>query len=219
MPIDPHLFQLYLVAAVILVLIPGPDSLLVLGRSLFEGRRAGWITAFGTMTGNVVHAGLAAAGVSALLAASPLLFDGLRLAGAGYLAWLGLRSLREACLAWRSRTSGVPRPSLPPAGARRTFTHALVTNLLNAKVILFYLAFVPQFVAPALGSVALQTFLLGLVLTLLGCLYHLGLAAVAAGAAHRVAGNHRFRAALEGLGGLLFLGFAVRLFLTERRLA
>jgi threonine/homoserine/homoserine lactone efflux protein len=201
MPIDPHLFQLYLVAAVILVLIPGPDSLLVLGRSLFEGRRAGWITAFGTMTGNVVHAGLAAAGVSALLAASPLLFDGLRLAGAGYLAWLGLRSLREACLAWRSRTSGVPRPSLPPAGARPTNTHTM------------------QFVAPALGSVALQTFLLGLVLTLLGCLYHLGLAAVAAGAAHRVAGNHRFRAALEGLGGLLFLGFAVRLFLTERRLA
>lgn len=218
MPIDPHLFQLYLVAAVILVLIPGPDSLLVLGRSLFDGRRAGWITAMGTMTGNVLHASLAAAGVSALVAASPALFDGLRLAGAAYLAWLGLRSLREAHRTWRSNgDAALPAPS--PAGARRAFTHAFVTNLLNAKVILFYLAFVPQFVAPALGSVALQTFILGIVLTLMGWLYHLALAALAAGAAHRVARSRRFRAALDGVAGLLFLGFAVRLFLTERRLA
>lgn len=218
MPIDPHLFQLYLVAAVILVLIPGPDSLLVLGRSLFDGRRAGWITAMGTMTGNVLHASLAAAGVSALVAASPALFDGLRLAGAAYLAWLGLRSLREAHRAWRSHgDAALPAPS--PAGARRAFTHAFVTNLLNAKVILFYLAFVPQFVAPALGSVALQTFILGLVLTLMGWAYHLALATLAAGAAHRVARSRHFRAALDGVAGLLFLGFALRLFLTERRLA
>lgn len=219
MPLDPHLFQLYLVAAVILVLIPGPDSLLVLGRSLFDGRRAGWITAMGTMTGNVLHATLAAAGVSALVAASPALFDGLRLAGAAYLAWLGVKSLREAHRTWRSGAGGASLPLPSPAGARRAFTHAFVTNLLNAKVILFYLAFVPQFVAPALGSVALQTFILGIVLTLMGWLYHLALAALAAGAARRVAGSRRFRAAIDGIAGLLFLGFAVRLFLTERRFA
>ncbi len=220
LPLDPHLFQLYLVAAAVLVLIPGPDTLLVLGRSLFEGRRAGWVTAMGTMTGNVLHAALAAAGVSALVAASPALFDGLRLAGAAYLAWLGLKSLREARRAWRSGDGDAAAvPPLPPAGARRAFAHAFVTNLLNAKVILFYLAFVPQFVAPALGSVALQTFALGLVLTLMGWLYHLALAALAAGAARRVAASRRFRAAVEGAAGLLFLGFAVRLFLTERRFA
>lgn len=219
MPIDPHLFQLYLVAAVILVLLPGPDSLLVLGRSLFEGRRAGWITAMGTMTGNVVHAALAAGGVSALVAASPALFDALRLAGAAYLAWLGLRSLQAARSAWRAGAGGTPLPAPPPTGARHAFAHALLTNLLNAKVILFYLAFVPQFVAPALGSVALQTFLLGLVLTAMGWLYHLGLAAVAAGIGRRVAASRSFRAAIEGFAGLLFLGFALRLFLTERRAA
>jgi threonine/homoserine/homoserine lactone efflux protein len=218
-PIDAHLFQLYLVAAVILVLIPGPDSLLVLGRSLFEGRRAGWTAAAGTMTGNVAHAALAAVGISALVAASPALFDALRLAGAGYLAWLGLRSLRAAHRAWRSGDGSPAFTAAPPAGAGRVFAHALLTNLLNAKVILFYLAFVPQFVAPALGSVALQTFLLGLVLTAMGALYHLALAAAAAGAASRVAASRRFRAAIDGLAGILFLGFAARLFLTERRLA
>lgn len=218
MPIDPKLFQLYLLAAAVLVLIPGPDTLLVLGRSLFGGRRAGWTAAAGTMTGNVVHAGLAAAGVSALIAASPPLFDGLRLAGAAYLAWLGLRSLGEAYRVWRGGAASAPAAP-PPTSARHVFRHALATNLLNAKVILFYLAFVPQFVAPALGAVALQTFLLGLVLTAMGALYHLGLAAVAAGAAGRLAGSRRFRAALEGLSGVLFLGFALRLFLTERRFA
>jgi threonine/homoserine/homoserine lactone efflux protein len=219
-PIDPQLFQLYLVAAAVLVLIPGPDTLLVLGRSLFEGRRAGWTATAGTATGNVVHAGLAAAGVSALVAAAPALFEGLRLAGAGYLAWLGLRSLRAAHRAWRVGTAaGTPIPSEPLANARRVFGHALTTNLLNAKVILFYLAFVPQFVAPALGSVALQTFLLGLALTAMGALYHLTLAALAAGAAGRVTGSRAFRVALEGVSGLLFLGFAVRLFFTERRFA
>src|SRR5689334_7307559 len=101
MPIAAHLFRLYLVAAVVLVLIPGPDSLLVLGRSLFEGRRAGWVTATGIATGNVVQANLAAAGVSALIAAWPALFAALRLAGAGYLAWLGVRSLHAAGRGWR----------------------------------------------------------------------------------------------------------------------
>lgn len=202
-----------------LVLLPGPDSLLVLGNSLFEGRRAGWVTAGGCFAGNIVHAGLAAAGVSALVAASPALFDALRLAGAGYLAWIGVRSLRSAWLTWRTG-EGVAVPAGQGGGGRRSFfARALVTNLLNAKVILFYLAFVPQFVTPALGSVWLQTLVLGLVLAVMGCLYHLALAGLAAGAARRVAGNARFRAALDGVAGLLFLGFAARLLLAERRLA
>lgn len=220
MPLDLHLFQLYLAAAVVLVLLPGPDSLLVLGNSLFEGRRAGWITAAGTLTGNLVHAVLAAAGVSALVAASPALFDSLRLVGAGYLAWLGVRSLRSAWLTWRAGDRAMaPAAPAPEEAARSFFARAFVTNLLNAKVILFYLAFVPQFVAPALGAVPLQTLILGLVLALMGCLYHLALAALAAGAARRVVGSSRFRAALDGAAGLLFLGFAARLFLTERRFA
>ncbi|MGP1395202.1 MAG: LysE family translocator [Inquilinaceae bacterium] len=218
MPIDAHLFQLYLIAAVVLVLIPGPDSLLVLSRSLFDGRRAGWITASGTVTGNVLHAALAAVGVSALIAASPWFFDALRVAGVSYLAWLGARSLHGAVRAWR-RGGALAVTAPTPRSHRRAFTHAFTTNLLNPKVILFYLAFVPQFVTPATGSVATQTFLLGMVLAFMGLAYHLILAAAAAGAARWLVGNRAFRVALDGVAGLLFLGFAVRLFLTERKFA
>jgi hypothetical protein len=127
-------------------------------------------------------------------------------------------ALRDAARTWRSG-AGSPLPAVPPATGRRAFAHALLTNLLNPKVILFYPAFVPQFVAPALGAMALQTFTLGMVLALLGVAYHLAMAALAAGAARRPVANPRFRAALDGISGLLFLGFAVRLVLTERRFA
>jgi threonine/homoserine/homoserine lactone efflux protein len=132
MPIDPQLFQLYLVAAVVLILAPGPDSLLVVSRGMFGGRRAGWVTAAGTTTGNVTHAALAAAGVSAVVAASPALFDALRLAGAGYLAWLGAKALRDAARAWRS-AAGSFLPAVPLATGRRAFAHAFLTNLLNPR--------------------------------------------------------------------------------------
>jgi threonine/homoserine/homoserine lactone efflux protein len=224
MPIDAHLFQLYLVAAAVLVLIPGPDTLLVLSRGLFDGRRAGWIATSGIASGNIVHATLAAAGISAVIAASPGLFDLLRVAGAFYLAWLGVKAVTGACRAWRRRDGGgggedAAIGRVQPAGTARTFTHALLTNLLNPKIILFYLAFVPQFVSPAAGSIAAQTFLLGAVLAFLGFLYQAVLAAAAAGAARRIVNNRRFRAAVDGIAGVLFLAFAVRLFLTERRFA
>lgn len=218
MLVDPHLFQLYLVAAVVLVLMPGPDSLLIASRSLFEGRKAGWIAAAGTTAGNVVHAGLAALGISAVIAASPALFDAVRIAGAAYLAWLGLKALRQAYRGWRAG-DGVRLESVAQAGAWQTFSHAFLTNLLNPKVILFYLAFVPQFVSPAAGAVGLQTLVLGLVLAGLAWLYHLGLAALAAGTARRFVESARVRAVLDAASGVLFLGFAARLFLTERRYA
>jgi threonine/homoserine/homoserine lactone efflux protein len=218
MPIDLPLFQLYLAAALILVLLPGPDSLLILSRGLFQGRRAGWIATAGTTTGNIVHASLAAAGVSALIAASPTFFDALRLAGAGYLAWLGVQALRSAGRAWRAkRPASVP--ALAPATIRMTFIHALLTNLLNPKVVLFYLSFVPQFVSPAQGSVALQTFLFGIVLALLALPYHLALAGLAAGVARHALARKEVRAAIDALAGLLFIGFAIRLLVTERRIA
>jgi threonine/homoserine/homoserine lactone efflux protein len=218
MPFEAHHFQLYLASAVVLVLIPGPDSLLIASRSLFEGRNAGWIATVGTTCGNVLHAALAALGISAVIAASPDLFDAVRLAGAGYLAWIGLKALRQAYLGWRTG-GGLSLTSVPKASAWRNLTHAFLTNLLNPKVILFYLAFVPQFVSPVAGSIGLQTLVLGLTLAGLAAVYHVALAALAAGAAKRLIGSARARAVIDGIAGLLFLGFAARLFLTERRYA
>lgn len=215
MLLDPHLLQLYMVAVTVLVLAPGPDSLLVLSRGLLEGRRAGLIATAGITLGNVVQALLAAAGVSAVIAASPSLFDGLRYAGAAYLAWIGGRALWAAFQAQRAGDS--TPAAVAPAPERVVFLNALLTNLLNPKVILFYLAFVPQFVAPERGQVALQTFLLGCILAGLGCLYLIGVSVLSAGAARAFLTSRTMRVALDGLAGVLFLGFALRLLLTERK--
>jgi len=216
MPLDPHLLQLYLVAATVLVLAPGPDSLLVLSRGLMEGRRAGFVATAGITVGNVIQALLAAAGVSAIIATSPALFDVLRYAGGAYLAWIGARALWAAVATQRRGDAAEVEPP-PPAPARRVFVNAMLTNLLNPKVILFYLAFVPQFVAPERGMVAVQTFLLGLILAGMGCVYLAGVAALSAGAARAVLTSRTMRVVLDGVAGVLFLGFAVRLLLTERR--
>jgi threonine/homoserine/homoserine lactone efflux protein len=220
MPLDPDLLRLYVVAVTVLVLIPGPDTLLVLTRSISQGRPAGLVATAGITLGNLIHTVAASAGVSALIAADPMLFDALRLVGASYLVWIGAKSLKEAVVLWRRR-GGVEAPAEARREGRaaRIFAQALLTNMLNVKVILFYLAFVPQFVSPGLGAVGLQTFLLGVLLALVGCLYLMGLAAFSAGMARAVFANARIRAALDGAAGLLFLGFALRLFLTERKFA
>ncbi len=218
LPLDPHLVQLYLVAATVLVLAPGPDSLLVLSRSITDGRNAGVVATIGITVGNVVHSILAAAGISALIAASPALFDLLRYAGGAYLGWIGARALWSAVTSRSADDGSVEKPA-DSAPAHRVFLQALLTNLLNPKVILFYLAFVPQFVAPMLGHVAVQTFVLGSILAGLGCIYLLGVAALSAGAARRVLSNARVKAVLDGVAGVLFLGFALRLLLTDRRIA
>ncbi len=219
LPLDPHLLQLYLVAALVLTVAPGPDSLLVLSRSVMDGRNAGVVATVGITLGNLIHALLAAAGISALVAASPALFDVLRYAGGAYLGWIGGRALWSALRTGFRGGEDMATAKPESAPAHRVFLQALLTNLLNPKVILFYLAFVPQFVAPALGHVALQIFLLGSILGGIGCLYLLGVAALSAGAARRALSNARVRAVLDGVAGVLFLGFAVRLLLTDRRIA
>lgn len=217
MLIDQHLFSLYLVAAAILMLIPGPDTLIVLTRSLAGGRRRGWVAAGGIFCGCMIHSTLAALGVSALITASALAFDALRWVGAVYLAWIGARGVLAARSNWR----GGPAPvSAPPLGsARRVYAQAMATNLLNPKVILFFLTFLPQFVVPGVASVGVQMFILGTTFAVMSVAYHCGLAALAAGVGARVMGNGRFRAALDAIAGTLFLGFALRLFVTERRLS
>lgn len=216
LPLDPHLFQFYLIAATVLVLAPGPDSLLVLSRSVTGGRDAGFVATVGITVGNVIHSLLAAAGVSALIAASPEMFGVLRYAGGAYLAYIGARTLWSA-IASRGGNRPPPAPDREPIP--RVLVQALATNLLNPKVILFYLAFVPQFVAPERGHVAVQTFLLGALFAGLGCAYLLGVAALGAGAARKLLSSPRVRAVMDGVAGVLFLGFALRLLLTERRVA
>jgi threonine/homoserine/homoserine lactone efflux protein len=205
MPLDPHLFLAFLVAAWVLILTPGPDMLFVIGQTLAGGAGRGWAAMLGIVTGAMVHVALAASGVAALIAASPALFEALRIAGALYLLWLAQGALRAA---WQ----GGARLQ-PAAPARAAYRDGLVTNLTNPKVILFFLAFLPQFVDPGRGPAWLQMAILGPLVPLMAVpIYGL----LIAGADRAAARLSRFARWLDGVAGLLFLGLGLRLLVGGR---
>lgn len=146
---------IYCGACVALALTPGPNTMLLIARTVVEGRRAGWMTLAGTQTGLAFHVLMAAFGLSALLAAVPLAYDTIRIAGALYLAWLAWQT-------WRSRDQGAVEPvASARRGAVQLYRDGALTGIFNPKVALFQLALLPQFVDPARGHVLAQTLLLG----------------------------------------------------------
>jgi len=146
---DPALFSVFLLAALTVALAPGPDVIYVVSRSIGQGRRAGLIAAGGISCGLMVHAGAAVLGLSNLIAQAPTLYEGLRWAGVAYLLYLGVRAFTgEDELQLPQETEGARR-SLP---MRQIFRQAMLNNLLNPKVIIFFLAFLPQFVSPAASA-------------------------------------------------------------------
>ncbi len=144
-------------AALALVVIPGPNLIYIITRGIQQGRRAAVMSSLGVQAGMVVHILLAAFGLSALVARSPVLYDVIRYAGAGYLIWIGVALLRKR------RVEVDEVATLRPASMRRLFLHGFAINMLNPKVILFVLALLPQFVDPARGSTAGQMLVLGAV--------------------------------------------------------
>ena len=152
---------LFLTAALGLLLIPGPSVLYITTRSASQGRRAGFVSVLGVHTGTVVHVAAAAAGLSALVVASALAFSTVRLAGAAYLVYLGVRTIVARAPA------GAPTAPRPRA-LRRLYLDGVLVNVLNPKTALFFLAFLPQFVDPGRGPVWTQTLMLGLLFMAVG---------------------------------------------------
>jgi threonine/homoserine/homoserine lactone efflux protein len=155
MPTPPTLLA-FAAAALALVVIPGPNLIYIITRGIQQGRRAAVVSSLGVQAGMVVHILLATFGLSALVARSPVLYDVIRYAGAGYLIWIGVAHLRK-------RHVAVEAAALRPVSTRRLFLHGFAINMLNPKVILFVLALLPQFVDPARGSTAPQMLVLGAV--------------------------------------------------------
>ena len=152
----PDLATLLLFAgsAATLVLIPGPNLIYIVTRSVESGRRAGLASVLGVETGTVIHVAAAAFGLSALLASSAVAFEIVKYAGVAYLVYLGVRALRSG---------KAPERQVAPAGMRRTVAEGVLVNVLNPKVSLFFLAFLPQFVDPDKGSAVTQILVLGMV--------------------------------------------------------
>ena len=177
---DSQQLLVFMAAALALNVTPGPDMLYVIARGSAEGRSAGVASALGIGAGTLVHIAALALGLSALLAAVPLAYDVIRWAGAGYLVWLGVRAIRDA-----GRAS--EHVALEPASLGVIFRQGMLTNVLNPKVALFFLAFLPQFVDPGRGSPVVQIVALGLLFDLSGTIVNLGVAL----AASRLAGWRR----------------------------
>ena len=173
-----HSLALFLAAGLALNLTPGPDMLYVAARGASEGRSAGVVSALGIGAGTLVHVTLVAAGLAALLAAVPLAYSVLRLGGAAYLIYLGVRALRGG--------SATSTRSLAPASLGVIFRQGVITNVLNPKVALFFLAFLPQFVDPSRGSAALQVIALGLLFDVSGTLVNLAVALASSRVANRL---------------------------------
>ena len=147
--------SLFLLAAVVIAAVPGPGIFYVAAKTLSGGRRAGIASTFGTALGGLVHVVAGGIGVSAIILASAQLFTVLKLGGALYLIWLGIRTIREA--------GHLPAEPMGAIGFKRAFREGIVVEALNPKTAAFFLAFIPQFMEPAAGHPALQFMTLGLI--------------------------------------------------------
>ncbi|GIF08974.1 lysine transporter LysE [Actinoplanes siamensis] len=205
MPVDQHLFLLFLVTSTAAMMSPGPDMLFILGCGMRGGPRAGLLATAGVATSEVVHIALAAAGLSAFFAAAPAAFTALRLAGASYLVYLGVQAIRHR------GTQQLEQVAAARMSDGSAFFRGLATNLVNPKMVTFTIAFLPQFVDPHLGKVWLQFLVLGVVFVALEFLID-GTVGLLAG---RIGGwLSRRRAArrrLDVATGGVFIGLGVRL--------
>ncbi|MGQ0712796.1 MAG: LysE family translocator [Gemmatimonadaceae bacterium] len=207
---DPGTLVLFMTAALALNVTPGPDMLYVVARSVGEGRTAGIISSLGIAAGSLVHTFAVAVGLAGLLRAVPVAFEIVKWMGALYLVWLGLRALRR-----QGSTTGLAQ--LAPASRWAIFRQGMVTNVLNPKVALFFLAFLPQFVDPARGPAALQVVALGLLFNTSGTLVNILVATLAGGASSWSRRRFGESPVMRRLTGLMFIGLGVRLALLERK--
>jgi threonine/homoserine/homoserine lactone efflux protein len=179
--------------------MPGPAVIYLVTRSLDQGRRAGVVSMLGVETGTFAYALAAAAGLTGLIAASETGFTIVKYAGAGYLIYLGVRKLLERGEATES----------PSSGQSRLFVRGLFVQLLNPKIAIFFVAFLPQFVSPARGSLAFQTLILGTIFTLLALLSDGAYVVLAGAVGGWLRTARRARGALEKLSGGVYIGLGV----------
>jgi threonine/homoserine/homoserine lactone efflux protein len=207
---EPESLLVFITAGLLLNITPGPDVLYIVGRSLGQGRSAGVVSALGISAGCLFHVAAAAFGLSALMVALPLAYDVVRYAGAAYLVWLGLRALVS-----KSSPFQMQRVESAPLG--RIFRQGMLTNVLNPKVALFFLAFLPQFTDPTRGPLAFQIIMLGLIFIANGTVVCLAYAFSASWLGDWLKTRYDIATWLNRAMGGLFVVLGLRLALGHRR--
>jgi threonine/homoserine/homoserine lactone efflux protein len=203
-------FFLFLVAAIALVLAPGQDTIYVITRGIGQGKAAGVISALGVCSGTLVHTLFAVLGLSVILQSSASAFTAIKIVGAAYLIYLGIKMIL-------SQEEFSLQPNRRKASPVRLFWQGSLSNVLNPKVALFFLAFLPQFVDPSLGHVSLQMFLFGLVITLMGVMWLSCVGYFAGSMGNWLGRSATASGILRWVTGSMFIGLGAKLALPERR--
>ena len=209
LPITFDVLSLFVVSSVALSLAPGPDNIFVLTQSAMNGRLAGFLVTLGLCTGLMFHTAAVAVGVAAIFATSTLAFTVLKIVGAGYLIYL----------AWGAfRTGGAVQTEgdTAPIAGRNLYVRGVIMNITNPKVAIFFLAFLPQFADPTSGSVTAQIILFGGIFMVV-TLFVFGTVAWFSGfVGERIRKSPKVQSVINKVAGIVFLGLAGRLLLTER---
>ncbi len=204
--VDMNLYVAFLVAAFALCITPGPDMMFIVAMGGRGGPAAGIMAAFGVACAMLVHTVAAALGLSALFTTLPTLYHVLRWVGAAYLLYLAVKAFRDRSVPGEDGTAAGGG-----AGLRRAFWQGAVTNLLNPKVILFNVAFLPQFVDPSLGHVPGQLLLLGITIVVMGFLWDGSVGLLSGRLANLLRRSARVNRWMNIVSGTVFTGLAVRL--------
>lgn len=210
MPLDPGVFAAFVGVVALICITPGPDMLFVVATGIRHGGRSGVAAAAGIQGGMVVHTAAAVVGLSRVIASSAAAFEALRLCGAAYLLWLAVNGLRSG----GSASAGDERaPASPTTGA--IVRRAAITNLLNPKIVVFFLAFLPQFVDRSRGDIGLQLLLLSATFMVVGLAIDAGIGVLAGRARTRLVASRSASRRLQRVAAAVYGALAVRL-LTER---
>ncbi|WP_404440468.1 LysE family translocator [Stutzerimonas chloritidismutans] len=208
---DPAFWLVFFSAALALNVSPGPDLLFVLSRTLSGGRRVGVASACGVCSGALVHVAAAALGISAILATSALAFAVVKYVGAAYLLYLGIQALRSAGAGMQLNLNAAPRTS-----AWQAYRQGILVDILNPKAAIFFMAFLPQFVRPDQGAVAVQLLVLGVLVVMVAIVVECALVLLAARASSALRENRRLSQWLDRVLGSVLIGLGIRLGLAER---
>lgn len=207
--VDPRLFLVFLAAAAVLAATPGPGIFYVLGRTLAGGRREGVLSSFGTFAGGLVHVAAAALGLSAILMASATAFTVVKYAGAAYLIWIGVTMIRTRNVEFREDAG--------TGQSFHVFRQGVMTEALNPKTALFFLSFLPQFVNPRLGHVAIQLLVFGFVSVSLNTSADLLVVVFSARLGRRLRTSPQFRRNQRVASGVGMMGLGAFAALADRR--
>jgi threonine/homoserine/homoserine lactone efflux protein len=202
--IGTHDLWAFVVASFLLWLTPGPDTMYILARSVAQGRRAGLVSALGIGSGLLIHTVFAAVGLSAILATSTVAFSGLKVAGAAYLIYLGVRALGR-------KAGPLGSWQVESLSSWRVYRQGVVSNTLNPKVAIFFLAFLPQFVDPVAAQGPMPFLFLGAIFVVGGTLWSVGQALCAASATRAIRRNPRWLGWLERLSGCVYIALGLNL--------